>query len=201
MKVVAFTGLPGSGKSEAVGVAEAAGMAVVRMGDEVRAEAAGRGLPMNDENLGGVASEMRKREGMDVWAMRCLRRIEKITSSAAAGISNRAEEAGRAGTVIGGIVIDGIRNMEEVEAFRRNIGDFVLIAIHASPGTRYKRLMERGREDDSLSVDALRRRDERELGWGLGNVVAMADIIVTNEGSLEEFREKVRVILAQIGQN
>lgn len=189
MKVVAFTGLPGSGKSEAVGVAEGAGMAVVRMGDEVRAEVARRGLPLNDENLGGTANEMREKEGMDVWARRCLRKIEEIISSGVA--------AGGAG----GIVIDGIRNIEEVEVFRRSMDNFVLIAVHSPPQTRYERLMGRGREDDSLSIDELKRRDERELGWGIGNVVAMADIIITNEGSLEGFRKKVKKILGQVGQN
>ncbi len=179
MKVVAFTGLPGAGKSEAVRVADEAGLNIVRMGDEVRAEVSARGLPLNDENLGRVANEMREREGMDVWAKRCLPKIE-----------GRAME-----------IIDGIRNIEEVEVFRRSIDDFVIIAIHASPKTRYQRLMKRGREDDSLSIDALEKRDERELGWGIGNVVAMADIIITNEGSLDEFRKKVGRILNQVGQN
>jgi len=194
MKVVAFTGLPGSGKSEAVGVAEGAGMAVVRMGDEVRAEVARRGLPLNDENLGGTANEMREKEGMNVWARRCLRKIEEIISSGVAA-------GGAGGSGAGGIVIDGIRNIEEVEVFRRSMDNFVLIAVHSPPQTRYERLMERGREDDSLSIDELRRRDERELGWGIGNVVAMADIIITNEGSLEGFRRKVKEILGQVRQN
>lgn len=174
MKAIAFTGLPGSGKSEAVRIAEKVGIKVVRMGDEVRAEVARRKLEFNDENLGKVASEMREKEGMDVWAKRCLDRLkENIT------------------------VIDGIRNIEEVETFRKNIDDFVLIAIHASPKTRYNRLIKRGREDDSLSIEDLKKREERELGWGIGNVVAMADIIIINEESLDEFRKKIKKILEE----
>jgi len=172
MRAIAFTGLPGSGKSEAVDVARGMGLPVVSMGDEVRAEAQRRGLPPTDDTLGRIASEMRQREGMQVWAQRCLPPLRGQQEAV--------------------VVIDGIRNLEEVETFRQNLEGFILVAVHAAPHSRYQRLMQRGRSDDSRSDEALRRRDQRELGWGLGTVIAMADAVVTNEGSLEEFREKVR---------
>lgn len=174
MKAISFTGLPGSGKSEAVKVAEDMGIKVVRMGDEVRNEARRRGLELTDENLGKIADEMRKKEGMDIWARKCLPDIGNDM-----------------------VVIDGIRNMEEVELFRQHINKFILVAIHASPRTRYERMMKRGREDDTFSEEKLRERDERELRWGIGNVVAMADIVIVNEGSLEEFKEKIKKILEE----
>jgi len=175
MKVIAFTGMPGSGKTEAVNVAKEMGIKVISMGDEVREEVKRRGLEINDENLGRIADEMRKKYGKDIWAKKCLEKIkgeEKI------------------------IVIDGIRNIEEVEAFKSKIKNFILVAIHASPSTRYHRMMKRQREDDSINIEDLKRREKRELSWGLGDVIAMADIVVTNEGSMEEFREKIREILS-----
>lgn len=175
MRALAFTGLPGSGKSEAVAVARDRGLPVITMGDEVRAEAERRGLPPTDDHLGRIASEMRQQEGRQVWAQRCLPRL-------------RDQQA----TVV---VIDGIRNLEEVETFRQNLDAFVLVAVHASPQSRYRRLRQRGRSDDSWSEEALRQRDQRELGWGLGTVMAMADAVITNEGTLEEFREKVRRLI------
>jgi len=187
MKVIAFTGLPGSGKSEAVRVAEEAGFRIVRMGDEVRAEVKRRGMPVNDKNLGGVANEMREKEGMDIWARMCMPKLGRLKEGENGGMGEVA-------------IIDGIRNIEEVEAFRQSVEDFILVAIHASPKTRYERMVKRGREDDSLSIDDFKRRDARELSWGIGNVVAMADVVVINEGSLEEFREKVRNILDEIMQ-
>lgn len=176
MQTIAFTGLPGSGKSEAVAAAERQGWTVVRMGDEVRAEAKRRGVELSDENLGDIASELRRQEGMDVWARRSL-----------------PSERDR-------IVIDGIRNIEEVEFFREQLDDFVLAAIHASPSTRYQRLRERGRADDATSREALQERDERELGWGIGSVVAMADVVIVNEGSLEELQGKVQRLIANMGE-
>jgi len=175
MKVIAFTGMPGAGKTEAVAVARELGIPVVSMGDEVRKETERRGLPLTDEHVGRVAEEMRKTHGMDVWARRCLARIEGDNV----------------------VIVDGIRNHEEVELFRNNIPDFILVAVHASPARRYERLMARRREDDSMSVEELKVREKRELAWGLGDVIAMADIVVVNEGSLETFREKIKEMLSQ----
>jgi dephospho-CoA kinase len=42
------------------------------------------------------------------------------------------------------------------------------------------------------------QRDERELGWGIGEVIAMADLMIINEGSIDEFREKVEEILLKL---
>jgi len=44
MKIIAFVGMPASGKSEASGVAKGLGIPVVNMGDVVREETANRGL-------------------------------------------------------------------------------------------------------------------------------------------------------------
>ena len=175
MKVVAFTGMPGAGKTEAVNVAKEMGIKVISMGDEVREEVKRRGLPLNDENLGSVANEMREKYGKDIWAIKCL---EKIKGN---------EEV---------IVIDGIRNIEEVEAFRKKLKNFILVAIHASPKTRYERLKKRQREDDSMDEEDLRKRERRELSWGLGDVIAMADIVVVNEGDIEDFKKKIKEILS-----
>lgn len=175
MKVIAFTGMPGAGKTEAVAAARELSIPVVSMGDEVRKETERRGLPLTDEHVGEVAEEMRRTHGMDVWARRCLEKI-------------------------GGewvVIVDGIRNHEEVELFRSTIPDFILVAIHASPAVRYQRLMARGREDDGLRVDELKVREKRELSWGLGDVIAMADIVVVNEGSLAAFRKKIKELLSQ----
>jgi dephospho-CoA kinase len=44
----------------------------------------------------------------------------------------------------------------------------------------------------------LEERDKRELRWGLGAVIAAADIIISNEGSIDEFRDKIRKTLDEI---
>jgi dephospho-CoA kinase len=177
MKIIAFTGMPFSGKSEAVKIAKEQGIPVVRMGDMIWEETKKQGLELNDQNVGTIANNMRKTHGMDIWAKKTLKKINSIKKTDL-------------------LVIDGVRNIEEVETFEKELGkDFMLIAIEVSDKTRYKRAMIRGRKDDSMDLDLIKERDRRELSWGLGNVIASADSVITNERSLEEFKDKIKKLL------
>lgn len=176
MRVVATTGMPGSGKGLAEEVAEELEIEVVSMGDLVRAETERQGLPEAPESYGKVASEVREAEGDDAWAHRTVDHIRQADASQ--------------------LVIDGVRNLDEIEVFRDAFDDsFTLVAILAAPDTRYERMQARGRGEDSTDVAVLRERDRRELGYGLGDAIAMADIYVVNEGDPEETRSMLRGIL------
>ncbi|HEV8595032.1 MAG TPA: AAA family ATPase [Thermoplasmata archaeon] len=177
-RVICVTGMPGCGKEEFVKVAEQRGLAIVRMGDIVREEAKRRGLKFSDETVGGMAHEERVKNGFGVWAERTVPHITDRPT-----------------------VIDGIRGREEVEVFRRAFGDrLAVVAIHASPKVRYERIRKRGRGDDVISLEEFRRREERELGWGLGEVIATADFTVVNEDGLEGMQAECRRVLDAIGK-
>lgn len=75
--------------------------------------------------------------------------------------------------------------------FKERCRDFYLVAIWASPLERRRRLIRRGRFD----LEELEKRDERELSWGLGDSIALADFMIVNGGSLEEFKEEVSNLL------
>ena len=68
MRIIAFAGMPFSGKSEAVQIAKDSNIPVVRMGDAVWNEVEKQGLELNDKNVGMIAEKMRKDHGMDIWA-------------------------------------------------------------------------------------------------------------------------------------
>ena len=178
MKIIAFVGLPLSGKSTASKIAEEIGIPVVVMGDVVREEVKRRGLELTDENAGRIASELREKEGMDAIAKRCVPKIRK-----------KLEEKGI-------VVIDGIRGIAEVERFKKEFGeDFILINIEAPIETRFERAIRRKRKDDIKTIEELKRRDERELSWGMGKAMRIADITVENTGNIEEFEEKIRDLI------
>jgi predicted RNA binding protein with dsRBD fold (UPF0201 family)/cytidylate kinase len=178
MKVIAFAGMPGAGKTEAANVAREMGIPVVVMGDVLREEVKERGLPPTDENIGGVANQLRSVEGMDAIAKRCIPRI-------------RAYE-GKNDIV----VVDGIRGIAEVETFKKAFDDdFTLVKIDAPFEVRLQRLRGRGRSDDVGSIEWLRQRDERELSWGMGEAMAAADRSVTNLDPIQKFKDEVRSIL------
>jgi dephospho-CoA kinase len=90
------------------------------------------------------------------------------------------------------IVIDGVRNREEIEYFKKEIGqNFLVVAIDAPDELRRKRAIARGRTDDSKNLKDLEERDKREISWGLQKVIADADIIIPNNGTLEYLKKQV----------
>ena len=176
--VVGLAGMPGAGKSVFVRVAIARSYGILVMGDIVREEVRNRGLEPNPENLGNVMLELRQEEGPAVISERCMLKIKQA----------REEK----------IVIDGIRSLEEVEEFRRHFSHFALVAIQASPETRFKRLYNRRRSDDPESLATFNQRDMRELNVGLGKAIAMAEYMILNERGLGAVKERAKEILERI---
>lgn len=179
MKVIGIVGMPASGKGEVSKIARDLGLPVVVMGDAIRERVKEAGLPPTDVNCGAVAGALRADLGMDAIARITIPAIEATAAPV--------------------VLVDGIRGDYEVTAFRGHFPDFTLIGIVSSFETRYARLANRGRSDDSLTAEELRVRDERELGWGLGRALALADCRITNEGTLDEFAAEVRALLRRLG--
>jgi dephospho-CoA kinase len=177
MQVIVVTGMPGAGKEEFVQVARSLGYEVVRMGDVVRSEAKRQGITGTDNGIGGFADQERRLNGPDIWAKRSVTQV-------------RSERT----------IIDGSRALDELEVFRQAFGKGVLlVAIHSTPASRYPRLKKRGRPDAPTSWAEFKERDRRELNWGLGNLIAMADIMLLNEGEMDEFKNNVRTFLTGLG--
>ncbi len=183
MKIIAFVGMPASGKSEAARIAAEMGIPVINMGDVIRREVLRRGLEPNDSNTGMVATELRKCEGMDAVAIRCVSQIRETGSEL--------------------VVVDGVRGIAEVECFRREFGEgFVLISIYAPIEIRFSRVQKRGRSDDMNSIEGLRHRDERELGWGMGEAIEASNVEIENNFTLETFKKDVVDVLSNYsGEN
>jgi dephospho-CoA kinase len=175
MRLIVTVGMPGSGKDELVEVARQMGLATLKMGDLVRDETRRRGFQLTNAHVARVASEERDKHGPGIWAQRAL---PKLTETR--------------------MLVDGCRSDAELSVFRHNFGDFFVLGIFASPETRHDRLMTRARGDDAATMQELYDRDRRELKWGIGNAFTLADGMLVNEGSLEEFRRAARQKLEQI---
>lgn len=160
LRIVAVTGMPGAGKSTAAEALAKRGWARVVMGDVIRSETRRRGLEPDARNTGDVMRLLRQERGEAAVAELCLETIEKSGSQK--------------------VVVDGIRSMAEVDAFRKK-AEVLLVAIHASSARRFELLRERGRRDDPLSRGMFDERDRRELGVGIGNAVALADEVISNQ--------------------
>ena len=97
------------------------------------------------------------------------------------------------------VVIDGVRGIAEVEFFKQEFGDdFTLVNIDSPIQTRLDRVKVRGRSDDMTDIEALRRRDDRELGWGMGEAITASDITISNTTGLNEFKQDIMELLEQL---
>jgi GTP cyclohydrolase III len=66
---------------------------------------------------------------------------------------------------------------------------------------RYRRALvrtDKDRGDLDKTYDDLRYRDKIELGLGVGNAIAMADHIVINDSTLEDFRDRANALLKKL---
>ncbi|MDI6887764.1 MAG: AAA family ATPase [Candidatus Thermoplasmatota archaeon] len=174
MLVIGLTGMPGAGKTEFVKLAQKRGFAVYRMGDAVWEWVKNRGLELTNDTVARMANEERKKYGGGIWAERTIEMIKK--------------KAGK-------IIIDGIRSPDEIKIFKNYFHNFVLVAVHAPPEIRFKRIVGRERVDDAKSKNDFLARDKRELGWGIGEVIRSADFLLVNDCSLSDFRLEVEKLL------
>ncbi len=180
MRVVAIVAMPGSGKSEAADVARQLDIPVVTMGDVIREACRERGLEVTEETMGEVATDLRESGGDAAIAERSIPLLEETTEECET------------------VLVDGIRGIAEVERFREAFGDdFELISIEVPFETRLERIRERGRDPSAEREEDLRQRDERELGYGMGEAMDRADVTIENTGTLEEFRDKIRALLTE----
>ncbi len=172
MKVVSIVGMAGAGKSEAARLFEQKGFTRIRFGAITDHEIVRRGLGLSEKNERQVREELRREHGMAAYAKLNLSAIE-------AALKN------------GPVVIDGLYSWEEYLFLKERFGtDFVVVAVWASPKTRYHRLAHR-RERPLIPEDAV-SRDKAEIeNMGKGGPIAMADFTLTNEGSVEDLKERV----------
>ena len=202
MKVFGVTGLPGSGKSIISGIARKEGIYTVSMGDVIRKEAERQNC-----STGEAAVNLRKRYGNNVVADRCIQEIfnhsrnhkknnkhqhiKKMHQS-----NSRYQPPQKFKKIEQDVyIIEGIRSPYEVQYFKKRFKNFKIIAIHSNPTERFNRLLRRKRSDDSPDRKIFEERDERELKFGIGNVIARADYMLINEGHIQKFKNSVRVLI------
>ena len=178
MQVVSVVGMAGSGKSEVARVFERSGFARVRFGDITDEQIRKKGLELNEENERQVRQQLRDEHGMAAYAKLNLPRIDAALKS-----SN--------------VVVDGLYSWEEYTLLKSRYGDgFHLVAVWASPRTRYGRLAKR--RVRPLTAEEAAGRDVAEIeNTNKGGPIAMADFTIMNEFSLEDLeRETSRVLSA-----
>jgi dephospho-CoA kinase len=176
-KVIAISGMPGAGKGVAAEAAKQLGFEVLVLGDVIREETERRGLDATPRNMGDVMLQVRAVEGPAAVAKRLLPRVEASQSPT--------------------VIVEGVRSLHELVELRSKF-EVLTVAIHASPKTRFQRLLSRDRSDDPRTWDTFNERDARELDVGLGHVIALADVVLVNEGTITELQSYFKDLLTKL---
>lgn len=182
MIIVCIAGMPGSGKSIVAKAALDLGLRIYNMGDVVREETLKKYGKIAPELLRRTSIELRKKFGARIIAEKTLEKMKRTLDKECM------------------VVVDGVRSLEEIGVFSK-LGKVVILAIHASPKTRFERILKRNRPGDPKTWEEFRQRDLTELNFGIGSVIALADYMIVNEGDVRETYKKAKEILEGIKSN
>jgi dephospho-CoA kinase len=153
--------MPGAGKSTIAEGLKLKGYEIINMGNAVREEAKRRNLESTRDNLGKLMLELREKNGPGAIAELVKSKIESSEANT--------------------ILIDGVRSNDEIQVLRK-FGTVKLLAVHASTDIRFNFLQKRGRSDDPQTIEHFEERDNRELGVGISNSIALSDYAISNVG-------------------
>jgi len=176
MRVMGISGLPGSGKSLVSEIATKKGAIIVSMGDIIRHEAEKRG-----ESTKETAQNLRKEYGQYIVAELTVKKIKKL-------LDDGCESS---------IIVEGIRSPFEVDLFKENFDNFIILSIFANPDLRFARIQSRKREDDTSDYLEFKNRDQRELNFGIGDVISLSNKIIINEKDLDSYKKKINEFLEE----
>jgi len=179
MKIVAIVGMAGAGKSEVSAEFEKAGYVRVRFGDITDEEVRKRGLPLNEENERLVREQLRKEHGMAAYAKLNLPRMDAVLQS-----SN--------------VVADGLYSWEEYLLLKSYYGERLsIVAVWASPSTRYSRLAQRNIRP--LTIEQAEARDKAEIeNSNKGGPIAIANYLISNETTFAAMKQQTAEIIASL---
>lgn len=162
-------------------VFEKSGFARIRFGDITDEEARKRGLPLNEHNERSLREELRREHGMAAYAKLSLPKIRGLL-----GTSD--------------VIVDGLYSWEEYTLLKGEYDHrFVVIAVWASPRTRYARLGKRPVRP-LTPAEALSRDFAEIENLRKGGPIAMADHTITNESTLTALQEQAEAIVSLIRQ-
>ncbi|MGC9778469.1 MAG: AAA family ATPase [Candidatus Heimdallarchaeota archaeon] len=180
--IFAVTGTQGSGKTVFTEIAKKQyKIPTFRLGDVIVEECKNRELEVNGRNMAKMAIVLRYEGGDQAIARKALPAIKDL-------LKDKPKM----------ILIDGIRSYTELSFFRAELGDVKLVAIISSLNVRKERVEARKRIDHESKGD-FEEREQRELGFGLGDVITKADYYILNENiSKRQFIRQIENLLAKI---
>ena len=183
LKIIAFVGMSGSGKSVAVDFLTDKGIPKVYFGGMIYKEMEKRGIERtpDGESEKKFREMIRETEGKD-WVVRQV--IDEVHNLVDAGQRR--------------IVLDGVYSWTEMKTLKHEFpGVMTFVAIVVPKKLRYKRVAVR--PDRPFSEEEIKERDRSEIeNLEKGGPIAAADYYVLNDGTVDDMKKKLAEILEEI---
>jgi len=182
LKILAFVGLSGSGKTTAVDYFTEKGFPKVYFGGIIYQAMEEAGIAKGEENEHVFRVEIRKKEGVDFAAKRIIQQIHNL---AAAGQHR--------------VIADGLYTWDEYKILKHEFpSEITVIAIVTPKHQRYNRLEHR--EDRPQTQATTIERDKHEIeDIQKGGPIAAADYYILNDGSKEDLDAKLDEVQSLVG--
>jgi dephospho-CoA kinase len=181
LKILAFVGMTGSGKSTAIEYFTEKGFPRVYFGGVIYKAMAEAGIEKGEENEKTFRVEIREKEGNDFIVKRIIKQIEDLNETG----QHR-------------IIADGVYSWDEYKALQHAFpGNVIFVAITAPKHKRYHWLESREDRPQPATISA--SRDEREIeDLQKGGPIAAADYFIHNDGSVEEMQRQLIALAEEL---
>lgn len=181
LKIIAFVGLAGSGKSTAVDYLTQKSYPKVYFGGVILEEVKKRGLELTQANEQPIREELREKEGKDFVVKRIIKQIHDLV---AAGQHR--------------IIADGLYTWTEYKALKHEFpGELTVVAVTAPRHLRHHRLTQR-------PVRPLSEREADQRDWAeienleKGGPIAIADYFISNDRDLQHLHDQIDSVVKSI---
>ena len=181
--VLGIVGPIASGKGFAIDKLVKLGFKKLSLSEEIREELKNSSNKTPDRKaLQDLGDKMRSENGNDFWAKKVSEKIGDQQN----------------------YVIDSIRNPHEISYLKHNLNMFVL-AVNCSEKTSMERAIKRGRDIDTniknlkLIIERDRGINQPKNGQRVDECIRLSDIVVDNNGTLEEFERKLDKLFIKLG--
>lgn len=129
-------------------------------------------LETNRENLAKLSLIMRQGFGEDVFSRALAKEISKSGSEV--------------------FVFDGIRRISDID-YLKDMEGFKFVYVETSLEKRYERIIKRGENSDETekTFEEFKKDHELETEVGIKELKNNADIVIENNGTLEDLQKKI----------
>jgi dephospho-CoA kinase len=133
-----------------------------------------RNMPLTKRNASRLGSKLRAAHGQGVLAEKLAQNLHKHEK----------------------VVVSGLRSLEEADVLSKHAEKFYIVEIRADLNTRFQRAKQ---TDPTLEFDRFAERDSYDSATkGMKKLIAEADFVVKNDGSLTQLYSSLDKVMKNI---